>query len=106
MSRNRGTIDCACGYTLQLRNATTRPMTFEEYMKVIGEDEFRYEDEFDNLIVCQVQCPECGLLYAMWISYSCRSTITGETIVWGLDTSYWYAFNDDPSERDRLSIPI
>jgi hypothetical protein len=88
MSRNRGTIDCACGYTLQLRNATTRPMTFEEYMKVIGEDEFRYEDEFD------------------WISYSCRSTITGETIVWGLDTSYWYAFNDDPSERDRLSIPI
>lgn len=106
MSRNRGTIDCVCGYTLQLRNATTRPMTFEEYMKVIGEDEFRYEDEFDNLIVCQVQCPECGLLYAMWISYSCRSTITGETIVWGLDTSYWYAFNDDPSERDRLSIPI
>ena len=106
MSRNRGTTNCKCGYTLRLRNATTRPMTFEDYMRVIGKDDSPYEDEFYNLIVCQVQCPECGLLYAMWVSYSCRSAITGETIAWGLDTSYWYAFDDDPSERDRLSVPI
>ena len=111
MSRNRDTTNCDCGYTLQLRNATTRPMAFEEYMRAIeweGNRRFleSYLDEFYNLIVCQVQCPECGSLYAMWLSYSCRSSITGETIAYGLDTSYWYAFNDEPSEKDMLSQPL
>jgi len=112
VSRNRCSNVCDCGYELQLRNATTRPMRFEEYMKVIkwkdGSRLQSYLDEFFNLIVCQVQCPECGTLYAMWIGGTRRSEITGELIEHGcgLDTSYWYAFNDEPSKRDLLSIPI
>ena len=106
MSKNRGTTTCKCGYELQLRNATTRPMTFREYMKAIGGDEDSYNCEFDTLIVCQVQCPRCGILYAMWIGGYCYSDITKQIIPYYLDTSYWYSFNDEPSKRDRLSIPI
>lgn len=96
MSRNRCTSQCDCGYELSLRNATTRPLEFWEYLRNIGiQDHWNYPYylEYETLLVCQVQCPECGQLYAMWLSneFGC-----------GRDTSYWYSFNDEPSERDIL----
>jgi len=105
VSRNRCSSQCDCGYQLQLRNATTRPLSFEDYLKAITWDDCPYYTEYEDLIICQVQCPECGTLYAMWIGgshwYDGRHAPYG----CGLDTSYWYAFNDEPSARDRLSIP-
>ena len=98
MSRNRCSQQCDCGYQLELRNATTRPMWFHEYMRVIGWKDCPYEDEYQDLIVAQIQCPECGRLYAAWLryKYGCHP----------FDTSYWYSFNDEPGEKDRLLIPV
>ena len=97
MSRNRCSRECDCGYTLKLRNATTRPLEFWEYLRNIGWKDCPYEDEYNALIVCQVQCPQCGRLFALWLNteiYGCKP----------YDTSYWYSFNDEPSDRDNLII--
>ena len=86
-------------------------MNFFEYLRAIGveePEEYPYFWEYHRLIVCQVQCPECGVLYAMWIGGTTRSSISGETVEFGcgLDTSYWYSFNDEPGEKDRLLIGV
>lgn len=96
MSRNRCSSNCECGYTLDLKDTTTRPMWFWEYIRAIGWEECPYQDEYAGLIVAQAQCPECGLLWALWLAtekYGC----------FPLDTSYWYSFNDEPSRKDLLT---
>ena len=97
MSRNRLSSQCSCGYQLELRNATTRPLLFWEYLKAIGiqePEEYPYYFEYMEMIVCQVCCPECGRLYCAWLN--------NKTGVYPFDTSYWYSFNDETGERDRL----
>ena len=101
MSRNRCTSQCDCGYQIEPRNIITRPLYFDEYLRAIGVKEgdgFPYYYEYEDLIVAQAQCPECGLLWCVWLG----SRRANHSFGCGMDTSYWYSFNDEPCDKDKL----
>ena len=96
MSRNRGKIECECGYVLGLKDSFTRALHFKEYLNLIGiarPEGFHYYREFAGLIGCGVMCPECYIKYYFWIGgiQYLRELNRNYQIHFG-DTSIWEDF--------------
>lgn len=90
MSRNRCESKCECGEQLWLQDVITRPLTFSEYLDILGRPEYleRYEIQYGDMTVGMAICPKCKTLYCAWLSR--------KTGVYPFDTSYWETFNDEP----------
>jgi len=110
MSRNRLTTKCDCGHRLVLGDAFTRPLYFDEYLRLIGVDDpssYPYYSEYRDIIGCGVSCPECGLRYYFWLGG--RQFVAMEGVWYDQrfgDTSYWETFNDEPLHRERQEVPM
>lgn len=93
MSRNRGRTDCRCG--LEFPPPGTSPtLTEAEYLLVIGCNPEKYVYRGWTDPVVRFECPDCACLYSLRLK---RDDDGGWAVA---DSSFWYAYNDEPGDGD------
>lgn len=106
MSRNRCAMACVCGWDLEQAAKIGPPLTEEDYLARVGQ--MRYYGNSGHGWVHgshltgrarfqQLLCPICGRVYAGWVAEKIMRP--GEYELF--DSSFFYAFNDEPSEKDE-----
>lgn len=94
MSRNIGTTRCSiCDYPRLLRLETPR---------LYDKDYFRhYYEHYKHGLFSRGLCPVCGTHYLLWHSlYSPEDAPFDSQECGYQDTSFYYAFNDEPASSD------
>jgi len=96
MSRNQCDDTCDCGHQMTLKDAVSRPMSFDDYLKECGHSS-PYRLEYKRLICSLAICPNCDRWWLMWIHMEHYSNFTNR---WEKhcplpDLSYYHTFDDE-----------
>ena len=112
MSRNRMSTECECGWPLDQATLEGPELDEATYLAEVGQLRYLGNQGYGwayganhgdlsapEVLFQKVSCPICDRLYAVWLAQ-------GRMGLWIFDSSFYWAFNDEPSSRDdALNAP-